>query len=131
VPFGGLDSVTAFCSHVLKLHKGIRFAGIANSKGKISGYAYRKGAVPLLNAKEMEIEFLLSLIRAGTRIKHEKHLGKVVFSSTIYEKVRRVTIPLRSKSGELYVFLLSFDVNVNHEPIVYERVIPLLAELIL
>lgn len=115
----------------MRLHKGLRFAGIANSEGKIAGYAYRKGATPLLNEKELEIEFLLSLIRAGTRVKHEKRLGKAVFSSTIYEKVRRVTIPLRSKSGELHVFILSFDVNVNHEPIILERVMPLLAELIL
>ena len=126
-----MDSVSTFCSHVLRLHKGIRFTGIANSEGKVAGYAYRKGATPLLNEKELEIEFLLSLIRAGTRVKHEKRLGKVIFSATIYEKVRRVTIPLRSKSGELYVFLLSFDVNVNHEPIVYEHAMPLLAELIL
>ena len=84
-----------------------------------------------LSEKELEIEFLLSLIRAGTRVKHEKRLGKVIFSSTIYEKVRRVTIPLRSRSCELYIFILSFDVNVNPEPVVYERVLPLLAELVL
>jgi hypothetical protein len=31
------NTIAAFCTHILGLHKGIRFAGIANKDGKMMG----------------------------------------------------------------------------------------------
>lgn len=113
------------------MNKGIRFAGIANNEGKLTGYAYRPWLIPLLTPKESEISVLQSLIRAGTRRGMEKKLGKALFSYTSYEKVKRVTIDLKTPSGGIYIFMISFDTDVDPEPIILSKILPLLQELVL
>lgn len=128
-----LQSATldSFCSRALELDSGIRFAGIANNEGQLISHAYRKGLIPLLTQKESEISVLRSFIRAGLRTELEDKLGKAVFSYTLYEKVKRVTIPIKRPPKKLHVFMASFDLDVNPEPIVLEKIIPLLDELAL
>lgn len=113
------------------MNKGIRFAGIANSEGKLTGHAYRPGLVTLLTQKESEISVLQSLIRASTRRGFEKKLGRVLFSYTRYEKVKRVTIDMKTSSGGIYIFMISFDMDVDPEPIILSKILPLLQELVL
>lgn len=126
------NTIDAFCTHILGLHKGIRFAGIANKDGKMMGHAYRVDVVPLLTPMETEISVLQSVIRASTRRDLEKKIGKTLFSYTRYEKVKRITVPLSDRSStDLQILLVSFDVNVDPEPIVMDKIIPLLDELVL
>ena len=113
------------------MNKGIRFAGIANSEGKLAGHAYRQGLVPLLTQKESEISVLQSLIRAGTRRSLEKKLGRALFSYTFYEKVKRVTVDINTPSGGIYIFMISFDLNVDAEALTMDTILPVLQELVL
>lgn len=121
-------TVDVFCSQLLELNKGIRFAGIANKKAQMVGHAYRTGLRPLLTPKETETSVLQSVIRNGTRTTFEKKLGKTLFSYTVYEKVKRVTIPMKSNSDQLFLLMVSFDPDVNAEPIIRDEILPLLDE---
>jgi hypothetical protein len=123
--------VEAFCGQVLELNGGIRFAGIANKDGQVVGHAYCSGILPLLTRKETEISVLQSVIRSATRETLEKKLGQTLFSHTRYEKVKRATIPIKSQTGGLRILMVSFDLNVEVEPIIMNEIIPLLDELIL
>ena len=125
------NSISDFCAQILKLNSGIRFAGIANNEGTLAGHAYRPGLVPLLTQQESEISVLQSLIRAGTRRSLEKKLGRALFSYTRYEKVKRVTVDIKTPSGGIYIFMISFDLNVEPEPVIIGKILPLLQELVL
>lgn len=81
-----LLTISDFCANMLKLNKGIRFAGVADRDGRLIGHAYRKGIVPLLTPKEAEISVLQSFIRMGTRATLEQKLGDTVYSFTLYKK---------------------------------------------
>lgn len=124
-------TVNDFCSSMLRLDRGIRFVGVADREGRLIGHAYRKGIVPLLTPKETEISVLQSFIRMGTRATLEQKLGDTVYSFTMYRKVKRVTIPLRNSSKITHIFMVSFDVEVNHEPIVLNGILPELENLVL
>ena len=124
-------TINDFCASILRLDRGIRFVGVANREGKLIGHAYRKGIVPLLTPQETEVSVLQSFIRMGTRATLEKKLGDTVYSFTMYQKVKRVTIPLRGSSKITHIFMVSFDMDVDHEPIVVKRIIPELENLVL
>jgi hypothetical protein len=124
-------AIEDFCSQILKLDRGIRFAGIANEDGQMVGHAYRNGLLPLLTEKETEISVLQSVIRSSTRRSLEKKLGRILFSYTRYEKVKRATIPLKNDIGQLQVLMVSFDLNVDPEPIIMEEILPLLDGLVI
>ena len=58
----------------------------------------------------------------NTRKDFELKLGKPVYSFTLYEKLKRVTIPLDNK--DYPILMVSFDIEANHESIILENIIP-------
>ncbi len=122
--------VEEFCSKVLSLHKGIRFAGMADSRGELVGHAYRKRIKPLLSMQDAKLSVIQSFLRMGTRTALEKKLGGMVYEFERYRKVKRATIPVRA-SGGLYIFMISFDVDADHDSIIMNRVVPMLDDLTL
>lgn len=123
-------TISDFCTNILTLNKGIRFAGIANREGQLVAYAYRKGIVPLLTPKETEVSVLQSFIRMGTRTTLEQKLGDTVYAFTMYEKVKRATIPIRNSLQVTHIFMVSFDIEVDHEPIILNKIVPEMEKLI-
>ncbi|NWG37248.1 MAG: hypothetical protein HXY31_06530 [Nitrososphaera sp.] len=113
------------------MDRGIRFVGVANREGKLIAHAYRKGIVPLLTPQETEVSVLQSFIRMGTRATLEQKIGETVYAFTMYRKVKRVTIPLRNSSKITHIFMVSFDLDVDHEPIIINKIIPELENLVL
>ena len=113
----------------MELDKGIRFAGLANKEGTLVAHSYRKGIIPLLMEKEIEILALQSSIRMSTRTTLEKKLGEALYAFTVYKKVKRATIPVRDSSGIIYLLMVSFDTDVNPESIILEGIIPRLNEI--
>ena len=124
-------TINDFCTNMLRLDRGIRFVGVANREGKLIGHAYRKGIVPLLTPKETEVSVLQSFIRMGTRATLEQKIGETVYAFTMYRKVKRVTIPLRNASKITHIFMVSFDLDTDHEPIIINKIIPELENLVL
>jgi len=110
-----------FCKQILEFDKGIRFTGIADKFGKIVMTEYRKRSVPLLSKQEAVLSVMRSAIRLGTRKTLQPSLGKIVYSFTLYEKVKTATIPLSNHS----FLMVSFDSEADHESIILKKILPL------
>jgi hypothetical protein len=96
-------------------------------KGKLVAEAYREGLVPLLTKQETELSALQAIVKMATRESlEEKKLGKTIYASALYEKIKRATIPLRG--GEMmsdYILLVSFDLEAEHESVILNKILPL------
>jgi hypothetical protein len=110
------------CKRIIELDDNIRFAGIPNKFGKQIVVEYRKGLDPLLTDSESELYAIETVIRMNTRKDFELKLGKPVYSFTLYEKLKRVTIALDNK--DYPILMVSFDIEANHESIILENIIP-------
>src|SRR5439155_3702514 len=109
------------CDRVLELDNSVRFAGFINKIGTIIAYQYRNGLDPLLKTNETELSFIDTVLRMRTRKDMEPKLGKVIYSFTIYEKVKRATI--LPDSEEDPILMVSLDNNNNKGGIDYESLI--------
>ena len=87
---------------------------------------YRAGLVPLLTQREVEIFAIESVLRMKTRKDYESKLGKPIYSFTLYQKLKRVTISLESK--EYPILMASLDLEADHENIIVNKILPLINE---
>jgi hypothetical protein len=118
-----LDSL---CSKIIESDKAIRFVGISNKMGNQLISRYRSGLTPLLTPSEIEMYAMQTVLRMNTRKDFELKLGKPIYSFTLYEKVKRVTITLESK--EYPILMASFDIEADHENIIVNKILPLINE---
>lgn len=66
-----------------------------------------------------------SILRLNTRKDFASRFGKPIYSFTLYEKVKRVTIALENK--DYYpILMVSFDIPANHEHIVMNKILPVI-----
>ena len=112
----------SICKKIIGLDNTIRFAGIPNKFGKQIVAEYRQGLNPLLTDSESELYAIESVIRMNTRKDFESKLGKPIYSFTLYEKLKRVTISL--DNYDYPVLMVSFDIGIDHESIILEKIIP-------
>jgi hypothetical protein len=115
------------CTGILESDKSIRFVGIPNKRGNQIVSCYRAGVVPLLTPSEIEMLAIESVLRMNTRKDFELKLGKPLYSFTLYQKVKMVTIALESK--EYPILMASFDVEADHDNIIVNKILPLINEL--
>jgi hypothetical protein len=87
---------------------------------------YRAGLVALLTPKEIEMYAIQSVLRMNTRRDYESKLGKPIYSFTLYQKLKRVTVSLENK--EYPVLLASFDIEADHENIIVNKILPMVNE---
>jgi hypothetical protein len=87
---------------------------------------YRGGLTPLLTPSEIEMYVMQTILRMNTRKDFELKLGKPLYSFTLYQKVKRVTITLDSK--EYPILMASFDLEADHENIIVNKILPLINE---
>ena len=119
------------CDRILEVDNSIRFSGFANNNGKIIAAQYRNGLDPLLTSEESELSFIDSVLRMRTRDDMKTKLGKVIYSSTVYEKVNRATILLDNE--EYPILMVSFDNNTtigkggDHESIIVYGILSLVS----
>jgi hypothetical protein len=118
-----LDSLS---SKIIESDKAIRFVGISNKMGNQIISRYRGGLTPLLTPKEIEMYAMQTVLRMNTRKDFELKLGKPLYSFTLYQKVKRVTIPLENK--EYPILMASFDVESDHDNIIVNKILPLINE---
>ena len=118
------SSIGDFCYWVLDLNKGIRFAGLASSSGKLAGHAYRRRLKPLATKEESESSILSTFSKMNTRTEMEKGYCKTIYAFALYENVKRITIPVRDSSKITHIFMVTIDTNVDHEPIILKQIMP-------
>lgn len=116
----------SICNRILESDRSIRFVGISNRMGKQIVSSYRAGLVPLLTPWEIEMLAIQSVLRMNTRKDYESKLGKPIYSFTIYQKIKRVTVTLESK--EYPILVASFDVEADHESIIVNKILPMINE---
>lgn len=113
-----------FCKLVIKSDNAIRFVGVADKFGKIIAEEYRKGSVPLLSKEEMAMSVLQGAIRMGSRKTMIPKLGKLIYTVSYYEKVKRATMMLSNNN----VLMVSFDPEANHDSILINKILPLVKD---
>jgi hypothetical protein len=118
-----LDSL---CSRIIESDKAIRFVGISNKMGNQIISRYRAGLTPLLTPKEIEMYAIQSVLRMNTRKEYESKLGKPIYSFTLYQKLKRVTVTLENK--EYPILLASFDIEADHDNIIVNKLLPMINE---
>jgi hypothetical protein len=118
-----LDSL---CSRIIESDRAIRFVGISNKMGNQIISRYRAGLTPLLTPKEIEMYAIQSVLRMNSRKDYESKLGKPIYSFTLYQKLKRVTVTLENK--EYPILLASFDIEADHDNIIVNKLLPMINE---
>lgn len=120
------NKLQELCARVIRCDKSVRFVGIADKYGKQIAVQYRQGLVPYLDKTESEIYSIDTVMRMNTRREMESKLGKVIYSFTLYENLKRATIYLNSI--DYPVLMASFDVQADHHDIIMNKIIPVLKD---
>jgi hypothetical protein len=120
------SELSGLCKQIVQLDPTIRFAGIADKYGKQIAAYYREGLVPYLNQKESEIYSIDAVMRMNTRKEMESRLGQVVYSFTLYEKLKRATLYL--ENVDYPVLMVSFEIHSNHEDIILSSILPMVKD---
>ena len=87
---------------------------------------YRTGLVPLLTQQETIESVEHSVLRMSTRMLMEAKLGKILYSITFYEKVKRAILPIGKDSD--FVLIVSFDNEADHDSIIRNKIMPLISD---
>jgi hypothetical protein len=114
------------CNRILESDRYIRFVGISNKMGNQIISRYRSGLTPLLTPQEIEMYALQSVLRMNTRKDYESKLGKPIYSFTLYQKIKRVTVTLENR--EYPILLASFDIEADHENVIVNKILPMISE---
>jgi len=112
------------CDRIQKVDRSIRYVGLANKMGTRVEDRYRNGLDPLLKEDELDLSTLESTLRMNLRCNMQYKLGKPLYSFTLYEKVKRVTIPLYD--SDYHILMISFDLDGENENVILEKVLSLL-----
>jgi hypothetical protein len=65
-------------------------------------------------------------MRMNSRKEMESKLGKVIYSFTLYEKIKRATIYTRNIDHP--VLMVSFDTQSDHHNIILNKIFPIVKE---
>jgi hypothetical protein len=113
----------ALCKQIIQSDDYIRFVGIADKYGKQVAVNYREGLVPYLNQTESEIYSIDTVMRMNSRKEMESKLGKVIYSFTLYENLKRATI--YTGNIDYPVLMTSFDTRSDHVNIILNKILPI------
>lgn len=114
------------CQNIIDLDKTIRFAGITNMRQTIIYAKYRTGLIPLLKQQETIESVEHSVLRMSTRMLMEAKLGKILYSITFYERVKRAILPIGKDND--FVLIVSFDNEADHDLIIRNKIMPLISD---
>jgi hypothetical protein len=88
------------CLDILDLHYAIRFVVVVSmSSAKILAVESRHEVASLLADRESELAIMQALIRMAMNKTWEKRLGKVIYSSSVYDKLKVATISMDNISN--------------------------------
>ena len=122
-----VEDLQGLCKDILESDRSIRFVGISDKMGKQIASSYRAELAPLLTPTEIEMSAIESVLRMKTRKDFESKLGKPIYTFTLYQKIKRVTITLENK--EYPILMASFDLEADHDNIIVNKILPLINEL--
>lgn len=109
------------CKGILELDPKIRFVGVCDDTGEIKFGGQREGVQNLLSSEETKRSNLQALARWALRNTLSSKVGKGRYAMAEYEKVKRITIPLKDNS---FLLLVTTEVNADLSRII-EQVLKL------
>jgi hypothetical protein len=68
-----------------------------------------------------------SVLRMKTRKDFESKLGKPIYTFILYQKLKRVTVPL--ENDEFPILMASFGLEADHDNIITNKILPRINEL--
>lgn len=104
----------SFCNEIFKIDKKIRYVGIIDESRTYQ--KMREGLQCLLTTEETRESMNDAILRWETRKKLSKKTGEPTYAMAVYEKVKRITIPLDHNG----LILVSMDPSGYHEVIIKE-----------
>jgi hypothetical protein len=131
----------SFCREILSTSQFIRFAGITNPIGLLAAAVYRQGVIPLMTKQEFSQYSIRAAIHEAIREDFESKIGMMKYLIGKYEKLIRAIVPIAvvknnntssSVSSEIgresrrFYLILSLDVNTDVEPIIKNKILPLI-----
>ncbi|MGI0019519.1 MAG: hypothetical protein ACREAY_03510 [Nitrososphaera sp.] len=116
------DNTYDMLNQVLESDGSVRFAGIVDKKGRLIVHGYKKGLAPMLSEKEVERSIVQAILKMSTDQSMEERLGRVEYSMTVYENVKRITVPIKRHD---LLLLISAERTSDHEKIM-QKVLPLI-----
>lgn len=114
------------CNEILDLNDSIRFVALANTMGKMITAKFRPGVQALLAKEEIEDNIIKAVLRMKTREDYEQKLGRTIYTFSLYDKVKRASIPLNQENYSL--LMISFDVEADHDSIILRKLLPRLRQ---
>lgn len=105
------------CREIFDLDPKIRFAGICDNTGETKFGGQREGVENLLSSEETKRSNLQALARWALRDTLSSKVGKGRYAMAEYEKVKRITIPLKDNS---HLLLITTEVNADHSRIIQQ-----------
>lgn len=96
------------CHDLLLVSQKVRYVGMINNFGRTIAGQLRAGLVPLLNVESAINEHFIEATRNQLRKAFDPVLGNTLYTLTVNQKVRTLTIPIRS--GGYYYITLDNDI---------------------
>lgn len=97
---------------ILQLDESIRFVGYLLSDGTLESFVRRPGMTSLLDSHENQKSYLHTILRAASYKALDAKLGKSIWSITLKQKIKWLTVYLN-----FGMIILSTEVNSDHDRI--------------
>jgi len=94
-----LDAEGKICSMIMEANKYVRYTAVCDQEGKILWQSFRDGINKILNLEETKALLKRAMDNWKVRQGLSPKLGKGRYAIVGYEKIKRITIPL--KNGHL------------------------------
>jgi len=102
------------CKEIMNIEPLIRFVAILNENGERIAGGFRENTSSLLSPNEVNMSLFYALQRWAARGHLAHRIGEAKYSTTAYEKVKQITIPVNEKN----LLLISVEPSVNQLKII-------------
>lgn len=104
----------SLCKDILDLDPKVRFAAVCDDSGDIKYGGQRPGVTNLLSPEETKRSNLQALARWSLRNSLSAKIGRGQYAMAVYEKIKRITIPLEND----HLLLVTIEIDSNHDDII-------------
>ncbi|MGI0051263.1 MAG: DUF6659 family protein [Nitrososphaeraceae archaeon] len=100
----------------MNLDNKVRFAAVCDDSGEIKYGGQREGIPNLLSPEETKRSNIQALARWSLRNSLAAKIGKGQYAMAVYEKIKRITIPLEND----HLLLVTLEIDSEHDKIINE-----------
>lgn len=110
-----MEDYNKICKDILELDPKVRYAGICDESGETKYGGFRDGLdKDFLSPEDTKKANIQGMARWGLRNALAPKIGKGKYAMAEYEKVKRITIPVKN----YHLLLITTEVDANHGKII-------------